>query len=131
MRYAVAKKKYSFSKEGYKVAFSCLLRVDYQPAGWADRCVHSKFRADVLIFGYSSSEQSIGLLQVICEVVRSGPAEQIQVKVPQILNIGTKIDASAALASNAIIRKFKAKLVTRVALRLLPPKSKTGHNKGK
>ncbi|KAF8073788.1 armadillo-type protein [Lyophyllum atratum] len=74
---------------------------------------------------------SVGLLQVLCEVVNSGPADQIQDRASQLLAIATTIEGSKTLASNTTVRKFKTKLLSRVALRLLPAGSNLGRRKGR
>ncbi|TRM60520.1 armadillo-type protein [Schizophyllum amplum] len=66
---------------------------------------------------------SLGALNVICEVVKSGPEEPLRKAAPQLLALAD----AAPLTSNMVLRKYRTKLVARVALRLLPPRS---HRKG-
>ncbi|KAL1689403.1 armadillo-type protein [Schizophyllum commune] len=63
---------------------------------------------------------SLGVLQVICEVVKSGPEQTIRKAAPQLLALA-EVDL---LTTNMLLRKYKTKLVARVALRLLPPRSR-------
>lgn len=52
-------------------------------------------------------------------------------KVPQILLLGQAIDQSKTLRNNTIVRKFKTKLISRIALRLLPANAKLTRRTGK
>ncbi|KAL1744501.1 armadillo-type protein [Schizophyllum fasciatum] len=63
---------------------------------------------------------SLGVLQVICEVVKSGPEQIVRQVAPQLLLLAE----SETLVGNMLLRKYKTKLVARVALRLLPPRSR-------
>ncbi|KAL1728580.1 armadillo-type protein [Schizophyllum commune] len=63
---------------------------------------------------------SLGVLQVICEVVKSGPEQTIRKAAPQLLALAE----ADLLTKNMLLRKYKTKLVARVALRLLPPRSR-------
>jgi hypothetical protein len=72
--------------------------------------------------------QCIGTLQVLCEVVKSGPADQIQKGAAQLFAAvgmleGTKLN-------NTAVRKYKTKLLSRVALRILPARSNVSLRKG-
>lgn len=71
------------------------------------------------------------MLQVLCEVVKSGPVEQILACAPQLFSIATTIEENTTLASNTVVRKSKLKLVSRIALRFLATKSYTRQRKGK
>jgi hypothetical protein len=75
--------------------------------------------------------QSIGILEVLCEVVKSGPPEQILVNLASILHVCDTISQSEKHSSNTIIRKLKTKLLSRISFRLLPVKSNVSRNKGK
>ena len=68
----------------------------------------------------NSPRQSLGVLQVICEVVKSGPEQTIRKAAPQLLALAE----ADLLTKNMLLRKYKTKLVARVALRLLPPLSR-------
>ncbi|TFK40548.1 TBCD protein [Crucibulum laeve] len=74
---------------------------------------------------------SIGILQVLCEIVKSGPQEQIQTEVSQLLAVAHMIDQSPTLNSNTVVRKFKTKLVSRVALRILPNRQSASRRTGR
>lgn len=71
------------------------------------------------------------MLQVLCEVMKSGPVEQIRACAAQLFSIATAIEESTALATNTVVRKSKLKLVSRIALRLLATKSYAPQHKGK
>jgi hypothetical protein len=73
--------------------------------------------------------QAIGILQVICEVIKSGSAEQIQSQLASLLSISRVIQGSPLL-NNTVVRKYKTKLVSRLALRLLPTGSGTSRRQG-
>ncbi|KAF8955289.1 TBCD protein [Flammula alnicola] len=64
--------------------------------------------------------KAIGLLQVLCEVVKSGSVEQAQAELPQLLSISSTVQGSSTLSNNTVVRKLKTKLVSRLGLRLLP-----------
>ena len=70
--------------------------------------------------------QTIGILQVICEVIKSGSAEQVQSELAGLLSILQLLQKSS-LANNTVVRKYRTKLVSRLALRLLPTVS--GHSR--
>ncbi|PPQ80979.1 hypothetical protein CVT25_015132 [Psilocybe cyanescens] len=67
--------------------------------------------------------KAIGLLKVLCEVVKSGSAEQVQDELPTLRSIATIIQETTTYANNTIIRKLRSKLISRVGLRLLPTSS--------
>jgi hypothetical protein len=60
-------------------------------------------------------------LQVLCELVKSGSSEQLQAFTQQFLEIADTLEQSTTLASNTLVRKYRTKLLSRVALRLMPP----------
>jgi tubulin-specific chaperone D len=68
---------------------------------------------------------------VICEVLKSGPTYETQVNLTEILKILHAVGIQQTLIKNTVVRKFRTKLVSRVALRLLPPKSRLPRRKGK
>ncbi|PPR01746.1 hypothetical protein CVT24_001566 [Panaeolus cyanescens] len=63
---------------------------------------------------------AVGLLQVVCEVVKSGSAEQVQDELSDLLAISQLIHESTSLSGNTLVRKYATKLTSRVGLRLLP-----------
>ncbi|KAH9480301.1 Tubulin-specific chaperone D [Psilocybe cubensis] len=67
--------------------------------------------------------KAIGLLKVLCEVVKSGSAEQVQDELTTLRAIATIIQETTTYANNTIIRKLRTKLISRVGLRLLPTSS--------
>lgn len=64
--------------------------------------------------------QAIGILQVLCEIIKSGPSEEVQARIPEFFAIPTVLERSNVLEGNTIIRKLKTKLLSRLALRMLP-----------
>lgn len=73
--------------------------------------------------------QAIGLLHVLCEVVKSGSVEQVQDELPTLLSIPRAVQQST-YSNNNIIRKLKTKLISRIGLRLLPTSSANIKRKG-
>ena len=67
--------------------------------------------------------QALGVLKVLCEVVKSGSAEQVQNELPTLLSIGHIIQGSSKYSNNTIVRKLRTKLISRVGLRLLPARN--------
>ncbi|KAF8917124.1 ARM repeat-containing protein [Mucidula mucida] len=62
----------------------------------------------------------IGALQVHCEILKSGPAAQVQVVLSEVFSIVSMLDST--LASNTVVRKYKTKLISRAGLRMIPTK---------
>lgn len=75
----------------------------------------------ITVFRSSDVILSIGVLQVLCELVKSGSSEQLQAFTQQFLEIADTLEQSTTLASNTLVRKYRTKLLSRVALRLMPP----------
>ncbi|KAJ7505351.1 TBCD protein [Mycena galericulata] len=88
---------------------------------WADECVAGPTDALTLI----------GMLQVLCEVAKSGPADLVQTNAARFFAISDAIEASPAMNNNTIVRKFRTKLVARIPLRILPPTSNATRRKGR
>jgi hypothetical protein len=63
------------------------------------------------------------VLQVICEVVKSGPAEQSRAHHGRIFQISNMISHDSTLATNTLVRKLRMKLFGRMSLRALPARS--------
>jgi len=62
----------------------------------------------------------IGYLQVINEVVKNGLADQVQVLEPTYLETIGIVNETTALSENTLLRKMRAKLMSRMVIRLLP-----------
>ncbi|KAF7288586.1 TFCD-C domain-containing protein [Mycena chlorophos] len=71
----------------------------------------------------------IGLLQVLCELAKSGPAELVQQYASRLFAVSEKIESNRVLDTNTLVRKLKTKLVARIPLRILPPP--VGRRKGR
>ncbi|KDR82781.1 hypothetical protein GALMADRAFT_220773 [Galerina marginata CBS 339.88] len=67
--------------------------------------------------------KAIGVLHVICEVVKSGSVEQVRNELGILLSISRIIQQSTTYSNNTVVRKFRTKLVARIGLRLLPTNS--------
>ncbi|KAF7979681.1 hypothetical protein HWV62_41685 [Athelia sp. TMB] len=67
---------------------------------------------------------SMGIIQVLCELLKSAPIEEIQSKTSDFLAIASSIGQCPLLENNTVIRKMKLKLLSRLALRFLPAKSR-------
>ncbi|KAJ4000417.1 TBCD protein [Lentinula boryana] len=62
---------------------------------------------------------AIGILHVLCEVLKSGSLHLVQSKLPDFMALVDAVDSREALINNPLVRKFKAKLISRIGLRLL------------
>ena len=69
-------------------------------------------------------------MQVLCEVVKSGSAEQVQTELAGLLSILNILQESPVLSHNTALRKYKTKLVSRIGLRLLPGASNVRKKQG-
>ncbi len=74
--------------------------------------------------------QATGLLRVLCEVTKLGSAEQVQTCKEQLLQVVSALESNQSLMNNTIIRKLRTKLIARVAIRLLPGKTRRLRAKG-
>ncbi|KAJ3937144.1 MAG: TBCD protein [Lentinula lateritia] len=70
--------------------------------------------------GNASLFTTIGILHVLCEVLKSGPLKLVRSQLPDFMALTNALDARETLMNNTLIRKFKTKLISRVGLRLLP-----------
>lgn len=66
--------------------------------------------------------QIIGSLQVLCEILKSGPIAQVEVVTAEVASISAVLDSSS-FSANTVVRKYKTKFVSRAALRLIPTKA--------
>ncbi|KAG2010206.1 TBCD protein [Coprinopsis cinerea AmutBmut pab1-1] len=71
----------------------------------------------------------IGILQVIAEVAKSGPLALVRNEQEAILHLISKIEGIDSLKRNTLVRKYRSKLLSRVALRLLPHAAAAGRRK--
>ncbi|TFK27742.1 TBCD protein [Coprinopsis marcescibilis] len=62
----------------------------------------------------------IGILRVLAEVGKSGSLEQIKAEQTSFITLVTSIGENGSLQKNPLIRKYRSKILTRIALRLLP-----------
>lgn len=67
---------------------------------------------------------------MLAEILKSGPLELLQSRIPDFIAIAEAVDAQKTLISNTIVRKLKTKLISRVGLRLLPTRFGARRAKG-
>ncbi|KAL4080682.1 armadillo-type protein [Scleroderma citrinum] len=65
---------------------------------------------------------SLAVLQVLCEVVKSGAPEETRAVANDLTEMLEVISNSEALMGNTLIRKYRTKLLSRVGLRMIPPR---------
>lgn len=65
---------------------------------------------------------SLGVLQVLCEFVKSGAPEETRAAANDLMEISEAISSSEALMGNTLMRKYRTKLLSRIGLRLVPPR---------
>ncbi|KAF9454706.1 ARM repeat-containing protein [Macrolepiota fuliginosa MF-IS2] len=63
---------------------------------------------------------AIGHLQVINEVIKSGPAGQVQNLMSNLLEIIEAVHDTSSVVGNTLLRKMGVKLMSRIAVRMLP-----------
>lgn len=73
------------------------------------------------IFPFLINFQAIGSLQVINEIVKSGSVDQVLDLIPEYLEIIECLNEGSIFVTNTILRKLRAKLISRMAVRMLPP----------
>lgn len=96
-------------------------RVRFGPfLGWVDE----------YMAGAADAFTMIGVLQVLCEVAKAGPADLIQAHAARFFAIADAVEAHDMLNGNTVVRKFKTKLMARIPLRILPPTSNATRRKG-
>jgi hypothetical protein len=66
--------------------------------------------------------QVLGILQVLCQVAKSGSSEQVQSEGTPLISLARILQDNATLSVNTIVRKYRTKLISRIAIRLLPAK---------
>ena len=74
--------------------------------------------------------KTIGILGVLCEVVKSGSAEQVQAELVELMAATQIVKQTSTLTNNTVVRKFNTKLISRIGLRLLPAGLNTNRRKG-
>ncbi|KZT73795.1 ARM repeat-containing protein [Daedalea quercina L-15889] len=74
---------------------------------------------------------TMGLLQVLCEVMKSGSVELVKTHASAILDVTNAVQANSPLLQNTLIRKFRSKLISRTVLRLLPATPLVTRSKGR
>ncbi|TFY52216.1 hypothetical protein EVJ58_g10139 [Rhodofomes roseus] len=75
--------------------------------------------------------RTMGLLQVLCEVTKSGSVEQVKAHAQAMLDVANSVQQNSTLLQNTLIRKLRTKLISRVALRLLPASPLVTRSKGR
>jgi hypothetical protein len=69
-------------------------------------------------------------LGVLCEVVKSGSAEQVQAELVGLMTVTRIVKQTSTFTNNTVVRKFNTKLISRIGLRLLPAGLNTKRRKG-
>ncbi|EMD39955.1 hypothetical protein CERSUDRAFT_45983 [Gelatoporia subvermispora B] len=92
---------------------------------------------DFLRWSVSSIQTSVdpfscvGLLQAICEVVKSGSAGQVKAHLSQLMDLASVVEQQIILTANTVVRKFRIKLISRIILRLLPARASAARLRGR
>ncbi|KAF8655488.1 hypothetical protein AX16_003046 [Volvariella volvacea WC 439] len=73
----------------------------------------------------------MGILQTLCEVVKSGSVDQVAASTNTLFAIGSLLDSNEKLSFNTVIRKLRTKLVARIAIRSLPARIGINRRKGR
>ncbi|PCH40083.1 ARM repeat-containing protein [Wolfiporia cocos MD-104 SS10] len=74
---------------------------------------------------------TIGSLQVLGELVKSGPVEQVKSHMATLLEVADTVQNKQSFMSNTLIRKLRTKLISRVILRLLPANTGKARSRGR
>ncbi|KAF9808522.1 hypothetical protein IEO21_07853 [Rhodonia placenta] len=74
---------------------------------------------------------AIGILQVLCEIAKAGSAEQVSTHVATLLEVVNAVQESQSLMGNSLVRKLRTKLISRIALRLLPATFSAARTRGR
>ncbi|KAH7921320.1 ARM repeat-containing protein [Leucogyrophana mollusca] len=72
---------------------------------------------------------SIAVLQVLCDYFNLGSSEEAEEAMSSCLEISALIEQSKILSSNTLVRKYRTKLLSRIALRLVPAQVKNSRIK--
>lgn len=62
------------------------------------------------------------MLQVLCEFVKSGAPEETKAAIDDLMEISEAISSNEALMGNTLMRKYRTKLLSRIGLRMVPPR---------
>lgn len=74
--------------------------------------------------------QCLGVYQTLCEVIKNSPSDVLPQLIPEFFEAARSLRASSTLCTNALIRKLRIKLLSRIALRLLPALPRVPLQKG-
>ncbi|KIP05393.1 hypothetical protein PHLGIDRAFT_119907 [Phlebiopsis gigantea 11061_1 CR5-6] len=84
--------------------------------------------------GLQSSHQffsTIGALEVVCELLKSGSISHVSPHMGLLSDLAIAVNENKALMNNTLVRKYRIKLISRIVLRLLPPRRTSKGRKGK
>jgi tubulin-specific chaperone D len=70
------------------------------------------------------------VLQVLCEMNKSAPANLILPYTDRVFNICEVASNNTLLTNNTLVRKLRVKLASRTLLRLMPPRRNNKQRKG-
>lgn len=59
---------------------------------------------------------------MLCEFVKSGAPEETRVVANDLLEMSEAISNSESLMGNTLVRKYRTKLLSRIGLRMVPPR---------
>ncbi|KAI0061711.1 TBCD protein [Artomyces pyxidatus] len=77
------------------------------------------------------SASALGVLETLCETVKISPADIILSHATVLFRITELAEQSSMLMTNAVVRKARIKLVSRIALRMLPAAPRVVLRKGR
>ncbi|KAG7088453.1 hypothetical protein E1B28_012444 [Marasmius oreades] len=72
-----------------------------------------------------------GILQVLAEVLKSGPAKVVQLATSAYWSWDAALEGQASILDNTVVRKLKTKIASRVGMRLLPAKGPSRRARGR
>ncbi|KAL1950308.1 hypothetical protein VTO73DRAFT_5432 [Trametes versicolor] len=79
--------------------------------------------------GLSDAFMGLGIMRVICEVMKLGAAEEVQAQKEFLLQVTQTLAGNRTLVANTAIRKLRTKAIARIVIRLLPARIRRLHAK--
>jgi len=64
-------------------------------------------------------------------MLKAAPLDEIKGHLQPLLSFATALGENKTLVANTMIRKFRTKIISRVAIRMLPPNPSAGRRKGR
>ncbi|KAI0251997.1 TBCD protein [Lactifluus subvellereus] len=75
--------------------------------------------------------ECLGVYQTLCEAIKNIPSAALSQLIPEFFEAARSLRAGSTLCTNASIRKLRIKLLSRIALRLLPALPRVPLRKGR